>query len=213
MIKKQEKKMRTIITLLAAAAISLSCGGNTPKCVNAIESTIDVTKLDNETLAASLSAENFNWNEGVVSLTLYTEVRFDANDIKQLNPGDTIVFDGDKIVVETLDKGDLTVVNKDDGDYALQLKECGDGTFIILSYNDFPEYFSVGEACVVLHEEFSLTDCGEEPQENSVTFNSAADIENYLKSLTEYRCEFPYHATTVTFEGGMLKQLTRVWIP
>lgn len=137
---------------------------------------------------------------------------YDAVDILQMAPGDTLLYDGEKIVVDTIeDKGGAIIVNGGLEGGGAWLESGDGGTFRAVQFDDHSIYSELGTAELPLAEDFRIIDCGEEPTDPSDTVATAQKL--YLETLEGWRREFSPLNTTVLIEDGIITQIIRRWIP
>jgi len=194
------------------AGILCSCSSEKNNLICPLPSGIDINALEECTIPARFTAEDFNWRGSNLSLTAFSEDLYDAVAIHEMKVGDTLLYDGNKIVVESItnDNGYITVNGDiDEGGACLQAYE--GGTYRATTFDDHSLYTELGEVEVLLSEDFKIIDCGENPTDPSDTIST--DQKLYIESLELGRTLFFPINTRVTINGGRITEITRVWIP
>ena len=203
--------MKRTLALIMLAALAIGCRHQSFTRIAPLPAGYDLEHLTDCTVPASFSAEDFNWRGSNLELTVYSEDIYDAVEVLQMKPGDTLVFAGAPIVVKTIveENGYLTVNGgiEEGGAY---LKPNEDGTYRSLLLDDHPFYTKLGRTQVMLNDDFVIIDCGTEPTDPSDTVRTAQ--KPYIESLGT-RSDFSELDTRVRIEGGRLTEVNRHWIP
>ena len=203
--------MKKSIFIALSAILMAAC---TPKegvrLIEPLPAGVSVDSLADCMVPAEFTVSNFNWRGGNLTLKVYNCDLYDVLDVHQMKVGDTLLFDGSKMVVESLvDTNGLLVINGGLGMGGAELMGYEGGTYRSLSWDDHFNYTLLGEACVVLAEEFVIVNCGDNPTDPYDTIRSGQKL--YLESLAD-TCFHPLN-TTVEVAGGYITQITRRWIP
>lgn len=204
--------MKRLSLLLLTAALFCACNNNSPKTVCPLPAGIDLSSSTDYTIAAVFSAKDFDWVEGTLSFTAYSEDIYDAVDLLTMQPGDTLIYDGEKIVVEKLiDEDGFLTVNCDLDEGGAWLQSNGGGTYRAIQFDDHSMYSLLGETQLRLSDDWRIVDCGLDPLDPSETI--ATGHKQYLESLPDWRQEFSCLDTRITLENGVITEIVRVWIP
>ena len=203
---------KLIISMLAVAIVC-SCGTNKAnKLVSPLPSGLEIDALTDCMVPAEFTCDDFHWMGGNLTMKVFSETLYDAVEVNLLEPGDTILYEGEKIVVETIEKeSSMVTVNGglDNGGVWLQ---AGDGgTFRATEFNDHSVYSELGTVELPLSEDFRIIDCGTEPLDPSVTIATGQKI--YLDTIEGWRREFSPLDTKVLIENGLITETVRRWIP
>lgn len=193
------------------AGMLCGCGGSdSPKLITPLPSGIDVNDLGDCTLPASFTVNDFNWRGSNLSFEAFSEDLYDAVEIHNMKAGDTLVYEGNKIVVEQLiQDGDYLTVNCDVDEGGAWLQANEGGTYRAYTFSDHSLYSKIGDATVILADDFRIIDCGDEPTDPYDTV--ATDQKLYLETL-ENKSFYPVN-TEVTIKDGKLIEIVRRWIP
>lgn len=206
------KMKRTIIFTLVLLVLC-SCSQNVEhKCIAPLPAGISADSLTDCMVSAHFSVSDFNFEEGSLSMTIYSEDLYDAVDISLLEIGDTVVYDSSSIVVATVTQvGDVLCINEgiEEGGACLQAYE--GGTYRAIQFDDHSVYTELGQAEVPFAANFVIIDCGENPTDKNDTIID--NQQQYLRSQQEYRRDFISLNTRVLVEQGVITQIQRRWIP
>ena len=205
--------MKKITTMLLFAAIVCSCGQKTaPKLVSPLPSGIEIGDLTDCMVPACFTSDDFRWMGGNLTMKVFTEDLYDAVEVSLLEPGDTLIFDGEKIVVGTIeDMGGLLSVNGGLEEGGAWLQAWEGGTYRACQWDDHSLYSELGTVELPLSEDFMIVDCGENPEDPSDTLTTGQKL--YLETLESWRREFSPLNTKVVVENGIITAIIRRWIP
>ena len=208
--------MKPIVICIASLWLMLGCtNGNKETvhtCIAPLDDGISPEALNDCTVAVAFSASDFNWQEGSLRLTVYREHLYDAADISRLQVGDTIVYEGHALPVESIEAKDgFVVVNGGIEQGGAELTAHEGGTYRATTFNDHSVWQETGTTRVPLAADFVLTDCGENPTDIGDTIREGQKA--YIDRLPDYRQDFYPTNTKVRIENGMLKAVNRRWIP
>ena len=130
--------------------------------------------------------------------------------LAMLNPGDTILVDGEAILVESVDFGDWVSINGglDAGGVELATREDTNG-YCVSGYDDMTTYTEQGVTTLVLADDASFTDAWDIESE-PVTVTGAEIVTAMQTSTNDY---FVRYNTTVRIEGGVVVEINRVYVP
>lgn len=180
--------------------------------VKPLSSAYPIEKLKNVTVAASFSAKDFSWKEGLLSMEVYTEDLYDAALISKLKAGDTLVYLGQPIVVRTVNvKDGFVTVNGGIEEGGADLMSNKGGTYRGTQLDDHSTYTKLGKVTLPLRKDFLLIDCGVNPDDPYDTIKVAQ--ETYLKKVKEYKRYFSPLNTKVLIKQGSIVSIIRRWIP
>lgn len=203
--------MKKAITLLAALALLVSCGKST-KCISPIAPSISLEDLNDAKIPAMFTNLDFDWENDSLAMAVMNEDIYDAEDIANLQVGDTIIYDGNHIVVKTILNEDKTIFingGLEEGGAWLEQKE--DGSYRASIFDDHSIYTKLGETQLPLANDLVLIDCGMNPQDPYDTI--CGNIKEYLDTVPSYKKEFFELNTTVTIKNGKVTEIYRKWIP
>lgn len=227
-----KKKIAAIITLSALASIAIGAallwrahrisdivsdgsayeGRAEHKTIRPLPPGVAVDDLQDCTVPASFTPEDFHWMGGNLRLKVYCKDLYDAVDISRLSAGDTLVYDSQNMVVSSIDSSHGVIdINGglDEGGCCLVGYE--GGTYIARNWDDHATYTYLGTAEIALAQDFIIVDCGEFPTDPSDTIRTGQKL--YIENLTGGRDDFFQLNTLVTVENGMISRIERRWIP
>lgn len=150
--------------------------------------------------------------EFLILTKLYTVDSYDAVSVSQLAPGDTIIYGGEEIQIETLeeDNGDI-VINGDLDNGGCRLRPDDGGTYIGREWDDYPSYTEEEEIAFYLSEDVVLRDSSDPANaEAPVTVEGYDAVVEYLEKDTG---SFTHYGTTLRIESGLVVEITRGYTP
>lgn len=205
--------MKKIAIILLAAVLLCSCGQNkAKKTVSPLPSGLEIGALSDCTVPAQFTCDDFRWMGGNLTMKVFSEDLYDAVEVSLLEVGDTLVFDGEKIVVETIeDEGGMVTINGGLENGGAWLRAGDGGTYRACQFDDHSLYTELGTAELPLSETFRIIDCGEGPADPCDTIVSGQKL--YLETLEGWRREFSPLNTKVLVEDGLITGIVRRWIP
>lgn len=74
------------------------------RLVAPLHSGLDVNKLTDCTIPAKFSSDDFRWMGGNLRMKVYSKDLYDAVDISQMQLGDTLIYAGEPMVIETIEE-------------------------------------------------------------------------------------------------------------
>lgn len=209
--------MKTLKTVLIIAAVLL-CGcvekekEGTHKVIAPLPAGIEADNLQECTVPASFKIEDFNWRGSNLTMTVYNKDLYDAVEISLMQPGDTLIYEGKPMIVNTMEEvNGYLEINGGLEEGGCWLAGYEGGTYIAKIFDDHATYTELGKAEVMLADDFVIIDCGSNPEDPIDTIRS--DQKLYLESLEEGRRDFFALNTVVRIENGMIKEINRRWIP
>lgn len=178
-----------------------------------LPNTLDVTQLDNCTIAVSLSqGDAYVDDTGVMQMkvTAYTYDLYDMVDISDLKEGDTIMIRQEEIHVTSLDRDDSGAVHinggLDLGGYELQTDDSG--VFFEISYSDIKSYYAIGEITLPVSADFEYTDSSNLDQDPVVYLPG-----DFLTEGTGIDYHFVPDNTSIVIENGYITAMSRIYTP
>ncbi len=177
-----------------------------------LPSGLDLENLQDCTVPAAFTSDDFRWMGGNLRMTVFSKDLYDAVDISQMQVGDTLMYAGEPMVIESIEEnhGGLAI-NGDLDNGGCCLVGYEGGTYVARDWDDHATYTRLGKAETALAEDFVIVDCGEFPADPSDTVRTGQKL--YLESLKGSRREFFSLNTLVTIENGMITEINRRWIP
>lgn len=203
--------MRWTAILAFAAAIS-GCTHVKHTTIGPMASGMDVDDLRDATVPAAFTADDFRWMGGNLRMTVYSKDLYDAAEVSGMQVGDTLIYAGEPMVIETIEEvnGGLAI-NGDIDNGGCYLASREGGAYVARNWDDHATYTKLGKAELALAEDFVIIDCGEFPDTPADTITTGQ--KQYLESLRDSRREFFPLNTIVTIKNGMITEISRRWIP
>lgn len=214
--------MKKILTLAAAAMLMCACntgnntnsGSNTdsPKCVTPLPAGLNPDSLTDCTVPAVFTVDNFDWTAGTLQFKVYNKDLYDAVAIQQLAKGDTLLYQGRTIVVDSVDKQDngYIIINGGIEHDGADLVAYEGGTYRGIQPDDHAVYTLLGTATLPLANNLVMIDCGVEPNDPVDTIRN--NVMEYIQKL-DIKDNFNELNTEVLIQDGKITQINRHWIP
>lgn len=182
------------------------------KLIAPLPSGLDIQDLEDCTVPAAFTSDDFRWMGGNLRMTVYSKDLYDAVEISRMQVGDTLVYTGEPMVIESIEElhGGIAI-NGDIDNGGCCLAGYEGGTYVTRNWDDHATYTKLGTAEVALADDFVIIDCGEFPTDPADTIRTGQKL--YLESLKDSRREFFSLNTLVTIENGMITEINRRWIP
>ena len=208
--------MKKILFAVLTVFALLSCSQQQEEQVYAIikplPSGIKLGAIKNATVPASFTANSFYWAEGDLSFDVWAEDLYDAVEVTQMQEGDTLVYKGQKIIVQTIDdESGVLAINGGLENGGAYLKAYEGGTFRGLQFDDHSTYTRIGSVDMPLAYDFRIIDCGEQYTDKYDTITKGQKL--YIDSIQSVRGDFNYLNTRIMIENGVVVEITRRWIP
>jgi len=182
------------------------------KLIVPLPSGLDVDDLKDCTVPAAFTSDDFRWMGGNLRMTVYSKDLYDAVEISQMQVGDTLLYTGEPMVIESIEEvhGGLDI-NGGLENNGCCLAGYEGGTYVARNWDDHATYTELGKAELALADDFVIIDCGEFPTDPVDTIRTGQKL--YLESLKDsYRSFFSLN-TLVTIENGVITEINRRWIP
>lgn len=208
--------MNKSLFIIAIAAIMCSCSQNKQatahRLIAPLPAGITLDNLRDCSIPTVFRPEDFDWTGGNLTMKVYNKDLYDAVQIAQMQVGDTIVYDNNKMVINSIaeDHGGIDINGGlDQGGCCLAGYE--GGTYVARNWDDHATYTLVGKTAVPLADDFVIIDCGEFPDEPSDTIRTGQ--RRYIEDLKDGKRDFFQLNTRVTITNGKVREINRHWIP
>ena len=183
------------------------------KTVSPLPVTIDMSNLDNCTIAVSFEQGDFFTDDaGAIQLKVkvYTYDLYDMVDIALLAPGDTILLRGEEVLITSLVRTDTGAVQinggLDVGGY--ELITADNTVFFETGYSDVKSYYELGEATLPVSADFIFTDKSDLDNE-PVTYYPG----DFLTDEADIFYHFIPNNTSIMIQDGQVIKMERVYVP
>ncbi|MCF0172166.1 MAG: hypothetical protein HUJ91_00250 [Bacteroidales bacterium] len=207
-------KTRNIAIAAVAASLLCSCGSHQEyKCVTPLPADVSPEMLLDCTLPASFKPEDFDWDGYTLKLTVCSKDVYDAEEVAQLQAGDTLIYCGEPIVIDALAavEGGIEINGGQIDEGGCFLVPNGGGTFVARHWDNHATYTEALKAVMTLAEHCVIIDCGEMPTDPCDTIRT--DLKTYVENLKDSRPNFSPLNTLVTIRNGSITEISRRWIP
>ncbi len=206
--------VKNIANTIVAAALLCGCASQKAehKLIAPLPAGITVENLQDCTVPVAFALDDFHWDGGKLSMTVYSQDLYDGEDITQMQVGDTLIYSGETIVISTFEEMNGGIeINGGLEEGGCWLAPGEGGTYVAREWDDHATYTELGMAEVALAENFMIIDCGEFPDDPNDTIRH--DHKLYIDNLTGGRDNFFPLNTRVTIENGVVTEIQRRWIP
>lgn len=184
-----------------------------PNVVIPLPGTVDLSHLDNCTVAVSLAqGDAYLDDTGMMQMqvTVYDYECFDMVDIAQLAVGDVIVLHGQAVTISQLERSETGSIlingGLDLGGHELVSRE--DTVYSETNYNDRKFFLEVGNVSIPVSPDFVFTDTSN-LDVGAVLFYPG----DFLIDDPGITYPFTPYNTTITIENGKVIAMERVYIP
>ena len=204
-MKKLAALLLTIALLCGAAALAEG-----PKTVSPNPANIDAANLADGEYSIAFEPANIKEADGglvIENADVFALEHFDADAVKALTVGDTIVIDGEPNVIESIGERDGFLVFNDW--IQLSLEE-DNGTFRFWGDNDIASFTKVGTVTLKLSKDLVFEDTSDLEIEEPVTCGPDKLIET-VKQFED--AGFNCHNTTATVQNGEVVKLVHEYMP
>lgn len=182
-------------------------------CVTPTPATFNVESLPDGEVPVAFAASDFDWDGGKLTFTVYNADTYDGALVDKLQEGDTIVYDGNSVVVKTItkDNGFLEVNEGLGNENGASFRVNDNGTYTAAGFDDHFVYSELGKVQLPLAKGYVIEDCGPEPNDPVVTISE--NQKDYIGNLFEDKRNFNELDTRITVKNGEIVKIARHWIP
>ena len=174
---------------------------------------IDLTKLDDCTVAVSLEDGSFYTDETgavMMDVTVFVYDLYDMVDISLLEEGDTILRGQEEVLISSIERSQdgLILINGglDEGGFCLYTED--NTVYYELGYSDTKSYYALGKVSLPVSPDFIYTDASN--LDTDTAYFRAEDLLDRVESIDYH---FNAHNTTIQIEEGFVTAMTRVYTP
>ena len=208
--------MRKNFLIAATMLLTMACtGGNkmSHMRVAPLDSGLNVDSLTDCTVAVGFKSSDIDWSKKTMSCSVFSKDLYDAVEVSRMHAGDTLVYDGKPMVVNTVDKKmDTRVVNGGIEAGGAELVPNGGGTYRTMLMDDYSVYSELGKARLRLAKDVVFIDCGEDYHDPLDTIR--ANYREYIDKLPDYRKDnFNCLNTEIVIKNGVVTEIHRRWTP
>lgn len=200
-----------VVLILTYVAVRLSVAYD-HKLVRPLPAGIDIDNLEDCTVPAAFTKDDFRWMGGNLRLTVYSKDLYDAVEVTTLKVGDTLIYCSTPLIINNIAEvhGGIEINGGlEEGGCTLAPYE--GGTYVGRDWDDHATYTKLGTAEVALASDFVIIDCGDFPEDPSVTITEGQKL--YLETLKPGHQDFFPLNTQVTIQSGLITEIRRHWIP
>ncbi len=172
----------------------------------------DMNNPEDCTMPAAFKTSDINLEAMEMTYTMYSKDYYDAVDINMLQIGDTLLYNGQDMLVESIeDRGGDLHINGGLDMGGCELRADDGGTYVSRGFDDIATFTEIGKITLPISETLEVSDSINNP--NSPVIAGYEDLEDYIEGLEEWSSSFTTYNTTVEIRGGKIVAITRIWTP
>lgn len=173
---------------------------------------VDMNNPEDCTMPAAFKTSDINLEAMEMTYTMYSKDYYDAVDINMLQIGDTLLYNGQDMLVESIeDRGGDLHINGGLDMGGCELRADDGGTYVSRGLDDIATFTEIGKITLPISETLEVSDSINNP--NSPVIAGYEDLEDYIEGLEEWSSSFTTYNTTVEIRGGKIVAITRIWTP
>lgn len=173
---------------------------------------VDMNNPEDCTMPAAFKTSDINLEAMEMTYTMYSKDYYDAVDINMLQIGDTLLYNGQDMLVESIeDRGGDLHINGGLDMGGCELRADDGGTYVSRGFDDIATFTEIGKITLPISETLEVSDSINNP--NSPVIAGYEDLEDYIEGLEEWSSSFTTYNTTVEIRGGKIVAITRIWTP
>ena len=214
--------MKKILALVLALML-LGTAALAAKTVAPDTAPIDPANVPDGMYPATFEAEKITVNEdgtATVEVTFAAEEAYDIVDVDQLEVGDTIVSDGEEIVVEKIEHiGNCVFINEGYIEGGVTLANYPDmNGWIAVTYDSVPLYANIGTATMTISKDVVYHDTAEVEMGLNDKEINVTGVEAMLEGMHFHESDntdfkpFVQTETTVTVENGVITEINHRYV-
>ena len=202
---------KNILALFLGAGLLCACTEEPRyQCIAPLPPAYSLDSFDDVIVPADFSLDDFDWESSNLTLTVLSMDLYDAVQVSQMKPGDTLVYRGEKMLVSEVEQEDaILTVNKGLYEGGAWLTPHGGGVYRAVESSDYATYTELGSVSLPIDEGFVFIDCGEDYNDPSDTITSCH--RQYMESKVN-RNFWPGN-TDVRIVQGKVVSVHRRWTP
>lgn len=186
---------------------------HTAVVVTPLPVTIDITNLEDCTIAVSLEEGDF-YTDGTgtvrMDVTVFVYDLYDLVDISLMKEGDTILRGQEKVLISSIERAEngSVLINGglDLGGFCLYTSD--NTVYYELGYSDTKSYYALGKVSLPVSPDFICNDSSD-LDKGAVSYRA----EDFLAGTGSVDYLFNAHNTTIQIEAGIVTAMTRVYTP
>ncbi len=160
--------------------------------------------------------------DGKVTIRVYSYDIYDKEAVDRLAAGDKIVCHKEymtgnqlaEIEVQSIEKNDeyqiVSINGGMENENGLDLMQMDENRYRTMTFDDYPIYYEMGEKTMPLAEDVVLKDSSADPQADAVETTGADAVAAALNAEPD---GWYVYNTTVTVQGGKIREIRRIWVP
>ena len=187
-------------------------GENQPAVVTPLPVAIDITELEDCTVAISLEKGDFYTDKTgavMMDVTVFVYDLYDMVDVALIKEGDTILRGQEEVLVSSVehDESGLVLINGGHAKGGFELYTEENTVYYERSDSDGKSYYELGKVSLPVSPDFVYNDASD-LDKDAVTFRA----EDFLKDAVDIDYQFNANNTTIQIENGYVTAMTKVHI-
>lgn len=202
---------KSLLALYFGTAVLCACTEEPRyQCIAPLPPAYSLDSFDDVMVPAGFTLDDFDWEGNNLTLTVWSKDIYDAVQVSQMKPGDTLVYRGEKMVVHEVEQVNSVIeINKGHYDGGASLAPLDGGVYRAYGYSGHANFTKLGCVTLSIDEAFCFIDCGEDYNDPSDTVTSSH--RQYLESKVDKNF-WPLN-TEVRIVQGKVVSIHRRWIP
>ena len=176
---------------------------------------LDVDNLPDGIYPVAFNRDNLVETEDGLTLNgvmIFTADVYDIVDIATLEAGDSLLWDADVLVVETIEENDdgMVIINGGYENGGCDLRPVEESNcYVVVLYDDYSTYTAYGETDLALAETATFTDSSDIEADPV-----SADYADIAAAIKDAKIDaFTYNNTTIRVEDGKIVEINRHYVP
>ena len=181
--------------------------------INSLPETLDLSALDNCTVAVSLKKDNAYVDESgkmVMDVTVYSYELYDMADIASLKENDVIIRNNEKVKITELERleSGLVRINGGEENGGFDLVSNDSTVYYESRMNDMKAYYELGSVTLPVSDEFEYVDESDLDADAKKYF-----AEDFLKDDAGIEYNFSPNNTSIVIENGTIIKMNKTYMP
>ena len=214
-----KKMLLIVLSMILCFGMLVGCKTQTQNeiqdatTINPLPETLDLSALDNCTVAVSLKKDNAYVDESgkmVMDVTVYSYELYDMADISSLKENDEIVRNNEKVKVTKLERleSGLVRINGGEENGGFDLVSNDSTVYYESRMNDMKAYYELGSVTLPVSDEFEYVD--ESDLDTDAKKYFAGD---FLTDAAGIEYNFSPNNTSIVIENGVITKMNKVYMP
>ena len=211
-----KKTLSIILVFILSIGLLAGCKAqteNNTKVISPLPETLDISALDNCTVAVSLKKGDAKLSDSgkmVMNVTVYSYDLYDMTDIASLAENDMIVRKNEEVKVarvERLDSG-LVRINGGEENGGFDLISNDSTVYYETGMNDIKAYYELGKVTLPVSDEFEYVDASVSDTNAKIYYPG-----DFLTDDAGIEYDFNPGNTSIVIENGTVIKMNKIYMP